>query len=141
MGTLRKDRIIGTASDEIIAGGAKKDKVKGGAGADVFVFNAPGGFGNKQMDVIRDFSSSQGDSLVLSKDQFGSLASISFETALKRKQVKQLASSSDSTILYMQKSGKLYYNENGSEDGFGVGGVFAKLKGAHELGASDLTIV
>ena len=141
LGTLRKDRIIGTASDEIIAGGAKKDKVKGGAGADVFVFNAPGGFGNKQMDVIRDFSSSQGDSLVLSKDQFGSLASISFETALKRKQVKQLASSSDSTILYMQKSGKLYYNENGSEDGFGVGGVFAKLKGAPELGASDFTIV
>ena len=141
LGTLRKDRIIGTASDEIIAGGATKDKVKGGAGADVFVFNAPGGFGNKQMDVIRDFSSSQGDSLVLSKDQFGSLASISFETALKRKQVKQLASSSDSTILYMQKSGKLYYNENGSEDGFGVGGVFAKLKGAPELGASDFTIV
>ena len=66
---------------------------------------------------------------------------MSFETALKRKQLKQLASSSDSMILYMQKSGKLYYNENGSEDGFGVGGVFAKLKGAPELGASDFTIV
>ena len=139
LGTSGRDKIKGTALDEIIASGATKDKLKGGAGADAFIFNTPGGFGNLQKDIITDFSSSQGDTLVLSSDQFSSLKS--FKTVLKRGQLNRLASRTDISILYFQKLGQLYYNEIGSDDGFGDGGVFARLKGAPELGVSDFTIV
>ena len=141
LGTASKDKIKGTAFDEIIAGGASKDILKGHRGADAFVFNTPGGFGNAQMDIIIKFSIYQGDSLVLARNQFSSLESISFHAAPKIKQLKQLASSSDAAILYLEKSGKLFYNENGSDDGFGNGGLFAKLKDVPVLGAANFRIV
>ena len=43
--------------------------------------------------------------------------------------------------LYTTKKGLLYFNENQDEKGWGDGGIFARLKGAPELGASDLTLV
>ena len=38
-------------------------------------------------------------------------------------------------------AGLLYFNENLKEDGWGDGGVFARLKGATELGAIDFTLI
>ena len=38
-------------------------------------------------------------------------------------------------------AGLLYFNENLKEDGCGDGGVFARLKGATELGAIDFTLI
>ena len=37
--------------------------------------------------------------------------------------------------------GFLYFNQDGEEKGSGDGGLFAKLKGAPELGVDDFTIV
>ena len=48
---------------------------------------------------------------------------------------------SNKDIIFDEKKGFLYFNENGKEKGWGDGGLFAKLQGAPELGADDFTIV
>jgi len=39
------------------------------------------------------------------------------------------------------KKGGLYFNENGSDKGFGNGGIIAILKGAPDLTSSNLEFV
>mgnify|MGYP006220066029 FL=1 len=48
---------------------------------------------------------------------------------------------SNKDIVFDEKKGLLYFNENGKQKGWGDGGLFAKLQGAPELGADDFTIV
>ena len=57
VGTKKKDKITGTSDGEILAGMKDKDVLKGGGGADGFLFNQPGGFGIKHVDQIKDFDS------------------------------------------------------------------------------------
>ena len=45
-----------------------------------------------------------------------------------------------STFIY-DKKGILYFNENLDEEGWGEGGVLARLKGTPNLGVSDFTLV
>ena len=48
---------------------------------------------------------------------------------------------SDALIVYGANSGNLFYNANGSEEGFGDGAQFATLEGAPGLEASDFFIL
>ncbi|WP_188021169.1 hypothetical protein [Synechococcus sp. RS9907] len=50
-------------------------------------------------------------------------------------------SKSNKDIVFDEKKGFLYFNENGKQKGWGDGGLFARLQGAPELGADDFTIV
>ena len=59
MRTKKKDRITGTSKNEILTGFKGKDVLKGGGGADGFLFDKPIGFGKKQMDKILDFDSEE----------------------------------------------------------------------------------
>ena len=47
----------------------------------------------------------------------------------------------DIDFLYDQKKGGLYFNENGSDKGFGDGGIIAIFKGGPELTASNLEFI
>ena len=47
----------------------------------------------------------------------------------------------DFDYLYDQKKGGLYLNENGSEKGFGNGGIAAILKGAPNLTSDNLEFI
>ena len=61
----------------------------------------------------------------------------SFAIASNRKELKQLMKS-DADVVYYEKKGKLYLNENGKKRGWGakkVGGLIAKFKGKPELTA------
>ncbi|HEY9830187.1 MAG TPA: hypothetical protein V6D26_06385, partial [Stenomitos sp.] len=51
------------------------------------------------------------------------------------------ADTSTADIVYNSVNGNLFYNPNGSESGFGTGGLFATLTGAPTLLATDFTIV
>ena len=42
---------------------------------------------------------------------------------------------------YDDKKGRLYFNENGADKGFGDGGIIAILKGAPDLTAGNLEFV
>ena len=44
-------------------------------------------------------------------------------------------------FLYDQKKGGLYFNENGSDKGFGNGGIIAILKGAPNLTDDNLEFI
>ena len=61
----------------------------------------------------------------------------SFAIASSKKELKQLMTS-DAAVVYDEKKGKLYLNENGTARGWGakkVGGLIAKFKGKPELSA------
>ena len=61
----------------------------------------------------------------------------SFAIASNRKELKQLMKS-DADVVYDEKKGRLFFNENGKKRGWGkkkVGGLIAKFKGKPELSA------
>ena len=61
----------------------------------------------------------------------------SFAIASNKKELKQLMKS-DADVVYYEKKGKLYLNENGTAKGWGakkVGGLIAKFKSKPELSA------
>ena len=61
----------------------------------------------------------------------------SFAIASSKKELKQLMKS-DAEVVYDEKKGKLYLNDNGTKKGWGkkkVGGLLAKFKGKPELSA------
>ncbi|AII43668.1 hypothetical protein KR100_09875 [Synechococcus sp. KORDI-100] len=63
----------------------------------------------------------------------------SFAIASSKKELKQLMKS-DAAVVYDEKKGKLYLNENGTAKGWGakkVGGLIAKFKGKPELSAEQ----
>ena len=63
----------------------------------------------------------------------------SFAIASSKKELKQLMTS-DAAVVYDEKKGKLYLNENGTGKGWGdkkVGGLLAKFKGKPELSAEQ----
>ncbi|RNC86599.1 MAG: hypothetical protein ED554_12755 [Synechococcus sp. YX04-3] len=140
VGTNKKDKITGSSEGEILAGGEGKDLLKGGRGPDGFLFQNPDAFGKKEADKIKDFDSEEGDSLLLDKEVFGLGKKIKLKVVTGNKAANQAAQTRNQ-IIYDNKRGFLYFNENGKEDGWGDGGLFVKLKGAPELGVDDFTIV
>ena len=63
VGTNKKDKITGSSENEIIAGFKGRDILRGGDGADGFLFDKPIGFGKKQMDKILDFDAAEQDKI------------------------------------------------------------------------------
>ena len=80
------------------------------------------------------------DTLEIDSDSFGIDSYFTFAAGKNNKVVKKLAMQ-DYDFLYDQGEGVLYFNENGKDKGWGDGGLFVKLQGAPELGATDFTIV
>ena len=63
----------------------------------------------------------------------------SFAVASSKKELKQLMTS-DADVVYDEKKGKLYLNDNGTAKGWGakkVGGLIAKFKSKPELSADN----
>ena len=140
IGTERKDRITGSSEGEVLWSGVGKDVLKGGGGPDGFLFRDPEGFGKKEVDKIIDFDPNEGDSIFIDKEVFGLGKKIKLKIVSSKKKLKK-STKSKKDFIYDERKGLLYFNENGKQKGWGEGGLFAKLQGAPELGASDFTIV
>ncbi|BAY62672.1 putative peptidase [Calothrix brevissima NIES-22] len=71
--------LTGNNGNDTLIGGAGNDTLKGGAGADMFVFNLV----SEGIDVITDFTRSQGDKIVIKNETFGatSLNQFSYNSA------------------------------------------------------------
>lgn len=69
-GGAANETLIGGAGNDVIAGGLGRDSMVGGDDADRFVFNlaAHSGAAGGPRDIIRDFSTAQGDKIVLNFD-------------------------------------------------------------------------
>jgi len=101
---------------------------------------APKKYKNKFADKITDFNPST-DTLEIDTNSFGIDSSATFAAGNNKKAVKKKLAKQDFDFLYDQKKGGLYFNENGSDKGFGNSGLIAILKGAPNLTASNLDFI
>ena len=139
VGTKNKDKITGSNEGEVLAGGDGRDILKGGDGPDGFFFQNPKTFNKKEADIIKDFDTEEGDSVLLDKDEFDLTRKIKLKVVTGRKAARR-AAKSKKDFIYDDKKGLLYFNENGKEKGWGDGGLLMKLQGAPELDTNDFTI-
>ena len=118
---------------------SSSDTVTGIAGSSDTLF-APEKFKKKFVDKITNFDPSV-DALTIDADSFGIDGSATFAAVENNQVVKKNATKKDIDFLYDEKKGGLYFNENGADKGFGDGGIFAILKGAPDLTASNLEFI
>ena len=100
----------------------------------------PSKFRVKNIDKITNFNPST-DTLEIDIDSFGIYSSATFASGKNKKAVKKKLAKQDFDFLYDEKKGGLYFNENGSDKGFGDGGIIAILKGAPDLTSDNLEFV
>ena len=100
---------------------------------------APKKYKKKFADKITNFNPTT-NTLKIDTDSFGIDSSATFAAANNKRTLKKLANK-DFDFLYDQKKGGLYFNENGSDKGFGNSGLIAILKGAPNLTASNLNFI
>ena len=102
--------------------------------------DAPARFNKKSADKITNFNPST-DTLEIDTDSFGIDSSATFASGKNKKEIKKKLAKQDFDFLYDQKKGGLYFNENGSDKGFGEGGIIAILKGAPDLTSDNLDFI
>ena len=91
----------------------------------------PKKFNKKNADRITNFDPAS-EELAIDTQSFGINQPVKMRGASNKKRLKYLAQK-NFDFLYDQKKGGLYFNENGSDKGFGDGGIIAILKGAPDL--------
>jgi Ca2+-binding RTX toxin-like protein len=143
LGGKKADSLVGSALNDDLNGSAKNDTLFGGAGADHFHLATGGKQSlNGKSDFITDFSSAEGDKLVIHRGTFGA-GSGALVICADNAQLNA-ALSTDASFAYNQASGQLFYNQNGSADGFGkpkLGGLMATITGAPDMITSDFIIL
>ena len=117
----------------------------GGASIDRFIFNTNEEFDSQDLgtDQITDFNSGQ-DLILLDLTTFTALDSFPgiglSEDDFAIVSSEGDAATAEAEIVYDSVSVALYYNANGSEDGFGIGGNFVNLDGSPDLVANDFQV-
>lgn len=136
-GESGNDTLVGSNLNDILVGGFGNDVLTGDVGNDKLVFDTGAAFNKSTIgiDTITDFTRSA-DKIVLDKTTFTALNSLSFASVGTLTQ----AQSSSARISYIQSSGRLFYNQNGSSSGFGTGSQFADLTDGLVLAASDFLL-
>ncbi|GGA22585.1 choice-of-anchor K domain-containing protein [Okeania sp. KiyG1] len=138
-----RDRLNGGGGNDDLNGGAGNDTLIGGGGADAFIYDTGRNFRRRDIgtDRIVDFVPDD-DIIVLSRTTFSRIESLAGSILQEFEVVDSInaARNSNAFIVYNQSNGNLYYNQNGSNNGFGSGGLFARLQGSPTLEATDFFI-
>ena len=100
----------------------------------------PPTFKKNYADKITNFNPST-DTLEIDTDSFGIDSSATFAAGKNKRAVKKKLAKQDFDLLYDEKKGGLYFNENGSDKGFGDGGIIAILKGDPDLILGNLEFI
>jgi len=129
------DQLIGGDGDDTLNGGAERDALTGGAGADDFVLDFIPSDPTKA-DRVLDYSSIDGDQIVLSAAIFGSLAG---GVAAGNIVVGSAALDADDYLIYNVNGSRLLYDADGN--GSGAAQLIAKLDGVTTLSESDFEIL
>jgi hypothetical protein len=115
-GLAGNDRLAGNTGDDRLYGGAGKDVLTGGIGRDVFVFDSKP---NKKtnLDKVMDFKVVD-DSIWLENKILTKLGKKGTETKPAQLSKKffalEKAKDKDDYVIYSKKTGKLYYDADGS---------------------------
>jgi len=150
------DLLSGEAGDDVIDGGIGRDHITGGLGADSFVLGLPQRKLAKEIDdanwlpvvpkvdLITDFSSVEGDKLLVSSSLLGKSSIQSSDLFIfngRSKKSFAAASKSRSVLLYDSSNNYLLLNQNLSGSGLGSGGYIAQLLGVSSISTTDLSLV
>ena len=138
----KKELVMGTDGDDLIADSHGKDYLIGGEGADQFYFAGEQPFKKKIADSIVDFNSIEGDSIVIAEDVIDYTTDPSVGIASNKRNLKQL-SKEGYDLLYLESKGNLYVDGNGYAKGFGnkyIGGMIVDLPNETVLTESDILI-
>ena len=133
--------------DNVIFSIRGKGRLKGGYGADEFIFNIYDQFVRKKADRIIDFNPQEGDSLKLTHcaiPGIGESNSFSFGIAKKNRKKLLRLSKRDYDLIYFEKKGRLYWDSNGASRKWGdseVGGLVAIFRGKPELTPDDIQLI
>lgn len=131
------DILNGGAGNDVLIGGRGNDVLIGGAGVDRFQFRSGASFQSSTfgVDTIRDFTVGV-DKIVLSRTTFGNISANNIRIVAN----DSIAASSNGLITYSLGSDRLFFNQNGSQAGFGTGGAFAQFQGNPTIAVSDFVI-
>jgi Ca2+-binding RTX toxin-like protein len=128
------DTLIGGAGSDLIIGNGGNDTLIGGEAADIFSFNFPAFMtANTGTNYVKDFVSGQ-DKMMLDLPVFSDGFNANDFAVVTD---DAMAAKSDALVTYSLGTGNLYYNQNGTEDGYGSGGKFAVLEGVDTLTYKD----
>ncbi len=133
------DVLIGNQVANRLIGGPGADRLTGGLGGDEFVIDMMGLYGRKHADRITDFNPDEGDKLLLRSPKSGLSDGVQLSKAAS-KEARRALTLGDSELIYNQRNGFLYFNQNGEEAGHGEGGLFAVLRGAPDLNLGDFVL-
>lgn len=140
------DSLMGGPGEDILSGGKGNDILTGEQGKDQFLFKTGRKFqiNDIGIDTIKDFDNFS-DKIVLDKTTFTSLNSVAgdgFSVLSEFAVVKTdgAASINKAEIVYNSTNGKLFYNPNGTANGYGEGGYFAVLTGTPTLARSSFIL-
>ncbi|MGK7918669.1 MAG: choice-of-anchor I family protein, partial [Trichodesmium sp.] len=153
IGRLGNDRMLGGNGEDTLSGGQGRDRLNGGAGDDTltggasidrFIFAANSEFSQADLgiDEITDFNPDL-DLILLKLTTFTEITTASGENIgdeFATVESNDGAATSNAIIVYNENNGALFYNANGSGNGFGDGGQFATLTDAPTLTAEDFVI-
>jgi hypothetical protein len=104
------------------------------------IIESPKKYKIKFIDKITNFNPST-DTLEIDTASFSIDNSATFASGKNKKVVKKKLAKQDFEFLYDEKKGGLYFNENGSDKGFGDGGLIAILKDAPDLSNNNLEFI
>ena len=102
-------------------------------------FYRPKKFSKKNADKITNFNPAS-DTIEIDSESFEVGISAKLKAAKNKRQLQRLAKQ-DFDFLYDQKKGGLYFNENGAEQGWGDGGIFAIIQGAPDISTNNLHFI
>jgi Ca2+-binding RTX toxin-like protein len=138
-GSDKNDTMKAREGHERLDGGLGKDTLTGKSGADEFVFSTK--LGPSNVDTIKDFRPGQGDTIGLDRDIFKKVGAALGEDEFFAKKGAAKAHDRDDRIIYDTKTGKLYYDDDGSKKGGHDAVHFATLGNKPLLDAGDFNIV
>jgi serralysin len=136
VGNVAANRLEGAKGNDTLAGGASNDVLRGGKGSDTFVFNSAIGAGN--VETIEDFKHNA-DAIALDDAIFARIGPTLSSGELYIKAGANHGHDKSDRIIYNSKSGKLFYDPDGSK---AEGAVhFATLTHKPTLDHGDFAIV
>jgi serralysin len=140
-GNAGRDGLAGRDGDDILGGGADDDLLTGGQGHDIFLFGDldPFSISKPGIDRINDFAIDE-DIIGLSKATFTNISD-DFATVFGTVTDDAAVDISADLIIQNTSNGKIYYNANGVQAGFGDGGQFANIFGQLVLSAENFVVV
>ena len=138
-----RDAIIGKDKSIFIAGSGgihnigKSEDIFSSPNHHTFQISKPTKFKKRFSKKIINFNPSR-DILEINTSSFGLDGCVRFGNGKNKRVIKSTLSKQNIEFLYDQKGGGLYFNDNGSEQGFGNGGIVAMLQGAPALSETNI---